>query len=342
MIETKTITRRAARPDTVQASPDAADMQNARLVRWGISPSYRINLGSLTGNRYTGHDEILPRVLYEFRRVTPVGINEDGEERMNEEIDPKSIRAYKATDRQPRTCARDVADTAGDRVFVVPKALVGREDAPELWAVVYPVEVEAEIWMMTDPKLRGGLKPAEDGPVAYLQEYFDLKKINEPYEREGHALTAFIRHLSKEAPKLILAAGLDDDAFTAAESLRVDVLQAAEEALARRVAALGVSFGSIEQRRNSGMGKSKLSPHDEECLAETGMEKPQDAPALASQKMGAEVGKQIAQGAAASSDKLAAAVESLAQGQQVLMTALQQQGAALAALLQDRQPKQEG
>src|SRR5918912_4418316 len=78
------ITRRVMLPETARKTAEAADAEDARKIRYGFSPSYYINLGSLAGNRWTGYSEIFPRMLYKFEQVHPTGINESPD-RLDEE-----------------------------------------------------------------------------------------------------------------------------------------------------------------------------------------------------------------------------------------------------------------
>jgi hypothetical protein len=270
-------------PSTAQMTPEAADIEDARKVRWGISPSYFLNLGHLSGNRFVGYNEIYPRMLYRFDWVYPNGINESSD-RMDE--DKAEMPAVVTTKRSPRTCAQDVTSEAAERVFVIFSSLTDREDAPEIWDAIYPVEVEARIWAATQRHMRG---PVPD----YLREFYAATGVEAPFIQEGHALQLFIDHLEKIAPQLILQAKFDEQAYGVAETALREILQGANEAYQFRYGRLHTSFGSMMSQRTSGKGKRKLDPHDWECLQETGIKREED-----------------------SENQLAAAVDRLAQGQQ--------------------------
>jgi hypothetical protein len=325
----KKITRRVMLPESTVASKEAADAADARLTRWGISPSYHINLSHLVGNRWTGHNEILPRRLYRFDVVRPEGINER-RSRLDEEDSTKES-ALMVEARQPRTCAEDVQAIAGERRFVVCESVKGRDDAEELWEVIYPVETEARIWMMTTEHAR---KPWVKGEAVepHLVEYFQQEGIEKPYKTEGHALAEFILHLEREAGGLVDAEenGLNAEQRELAHAMIDEVLRGAYDAHAHRAARLGATFGSMQERQNTGTGKKRLDQHDEECLAETGIVPPAEKPVEASQKMGEAVGQQFAESANKSTERLAETVEKIAEAQAETQKIVAQQGQLMA------------
>lgn len=322
------ITRRVMLPESTASSKEAEDAADARLVRWGLSPSYHLNLSHLVGNRWTGHGEVLPRRLYRFEVVRPTGINED-RRRMDEE-ESEAPAALQTKARQPRTCAEDVSAIAGATVFTVIECARGRDDAEDIWAAVYPVETEARVWLMTDPGLRS---PWVKGPKVeeHLLEYFSLRDIKPPYRAEGHALAEFVRHLEEGAHDLAdEAVELTEEQRVVAHEMIEEVLSGARGAYEHRYARLNNTFGLMEERRNTGQGKKKFDPHDFQCMAETGIVPPEEKPVEASQKMGEAVGEKIVEGANKSSAELARAVEKLAEGQAAAQAVLVQQGAVLA------------
>lgn len=322
------IIRRVMLPQTEQMTQEAANIEDSRKIRYGFSPSYFINLGFLTGNRYTGYGEIFPRTLYKFDRVFPTGINEDPS-RLDEEA--KDQPAFATVSRSPRTCAEDVRSEAGDRVFAILSSLTDRDDAQFIWDVIYPVEVEAEIWAKTDRATRGA------NPPDYLRAFYAQSGLEAPYVIEGgHGLALFIRHLEKSAPSLIRKAGFSEETLTAAETTLTEMLQAANEAYRHRYTRLHTSFGSMESRQNSGEGKQQLDPHDWECIAETGIERPEDKPVVASQRMGTAMGEAIAETNAHTQGQLADAVTALGAGQIAMQEQIAQQNQLIIQLLQER------
>lgn len=320
------IIRRVMLPDTEERTQESADAEDARKTRWGISPSYHLNLGSLTGNRYTGFQNIYPRRLYRFEEVYPTGINEDST-RLDEDRPEQS--SFRTLERSPRTCAEDVRSEAGDRVFQVFSSLTGREDGGLLWDVIYPVAAEAEIYAMTERKFRGPIEP-------WVKAYYEEIGLEAPYVKKGNALDIFIQHLERNAPSLILEAGLSIEQIEVAEAFLAEMQNAATMAFNHRASRLSVSFGLIEQRKNSGIGKNKLDRHDNECIAETGIDRPENLPVIASQQMGAAIGQEIAESNDRTSTQLAQAVEQLAAGQASTSEVLAVIGKAVASLLEDR------
>jgi hypothetical protein len=300
----QTISRRVMLPETARRSPEAADAEDARKIRYGFSPSYYINLGSLSGNRWTGYAHIYPRILYRFEQVHPTGINESPD-RLDEE--KGNLPAYLSVSRSPRTCAEDVKSVAQERVFAILNSLTDRPDAQDIWDVIYPVEAEAEIWSKTDRAIRG---PLPD----HLRHYYEQAGLEPPYVRDGHALALFIEYLERSAPPLVRGE-FTGEMLEVAESCVNEMLQAANDAFIHRYSRLHASFGSMETRKNNGQGKNKLDGHDWQCIAETGIEKPEDKPVLASQKMGEAIGDQIAERSAHSEGQLAEAVRELKDSQ---------------------------
>jgi hypothetical protein len=305
------VIRRVMLPETEEMTREAADIEDARKIRYGFSPSYYLNLGSMTGNRYVGYGEIFPRTLYRFDKVHPTGINESPD-RLDEERE--NLPAFAATTRSPRTCAEDVRSEAGPRVFAILSTLTDRDDAQEIWDVIYPVDVEAQIWARTDRAIRG-LKAPD-----YLRAFFDEELgLEAPYVIDGgHGLALFIRHLEQDAPRLIREARFRNDVLEAAEGALAEILQAASEAFQHRYARLHASFGSLESRQNGGTGKNRLDRHDWQCITETGIERPEDKPVAASQRMGTAMGQAIAERSAHSEGQLAEAVKMLAEGQRAM------------------------
>jgi hypothetical protein len=325
------ITRRLMLPETEQITQDAADLEDARKIRYGFSPSYFLNLGSLTGNRYTGHMQIYPRTLYRFDRVFPTGINEDPE-RIDERKGEQP--PFATVTRHPRTCAEDVRSEAAERVFAILTVLTDRDDAQEIWDLIYPVEVEAKIFAKTDRAIRGPVPP-------YLLDHYRRMGLEIPYVIEGHALAEFIQHLERMEFALAKLA-LKPSVYEVAEATRKEMLQAANDAFQYRSARLNGSFGSIESRQNSGVGKKQLDKHDWQCIAETGIQRPEDKPVAASQKMGAAMGEAIAKTNEESQSQLAQAVTMIAEGQQNLQQQLALQSQAILELLQDRRSNSAG
>jgi hypothetical protein len=325
----KRISRRVMLPETASQTREATDTEDARKTRWGVSPSYHINLGSLTGNRWTGYSEIFPRTLYKFEQVHPTGINESPD-RLDEE---KILPPFQNVSRSPRTCAEDVKATADDRVFVIFSSLVGREDALLIWDAIYPVEAEAEIWATTDRSIRGQVPD-------YLKAYYAEIGLEAPYVREGHALALFVEHLERNAPSLIAEAGFSDEVLLVAESVLAEILEAANEAFQHRSTRLYASFGSMETRKTEGKGKSKLDRHDMQCIAETGIQSDADKRLSVATAQGEALGEKISERSVQSEGKLAEAVSRLAEGQATTNRALAQMGNALAVLLEERAAKQ--
>ena len=323
------IIRRVMLPQTEQMTREAADIEDGRKIRYGFSPSYYLNLGFLTGNRYTGYGEIFPRSLYKFDRVFPTGINEDPN-RLDEERG--KMPAFATVSRSPRTCAEDVRSEAGDRVFAILSSLTDRDDAQFIWDVIYPVEVEAEIWAKTERAIRGA------NPPDYVREFYAQTGLQSPYVIEGgHALRDFIQHLERKAPELIRAAGLSEETRAAAEATLNEMLQAANDAYQHRYARLTTSFGSIESRKNSGQGKKQLDRHDWQCIAETGIERPEDKPVAASQRMGTAMGEAIAERSAQNENQLADAVRAIADSQRAMQEEAAQDRKLMLEILRGRQ-----
>jgi hypothetical protein len=341
----KKITRRVMLPESAQISEETADAADARKIRWGMSPSYHVNLSHLVGNRWTGYHEILPRRLYRFEIVRPTGINEQ-KSRMDDEGERA---ATQTVGREPRTCAEDVQAMAGEKVFIVFPSLTAREDGQEIFDAVYPVEVEARIWLMTADALRTPQVKGKGTIEPHLLEYCEAEGIRPPYRAEGHALAEFIRYFEEDAHGVVDAdTTLTDGQREVAHEVVDEVLEGARNAFQHRYSRLSNSFGLMEERQTSGTGKKKLDPHDEECLAETGIVQSRDKPVEASQKMGAEIGKQIAEGQAEHSGQLAGAVERLAEAQSATQSTLAQiaeqsrmQGEALLILLRERGTQQQ-
>jgi len=323
------LSRRVIVPSTAEITPEAADRLDARKVRFGFSPSYHLNLGELTGNRYVGYMNIYPRRLYRFDWVYPVGINESLE-RMDEEK-PK-LPAFAKTSRSPRTCAEDVVSVADTRVFRVLDALTDRDDAQDIWDAIYPVEVEAEVFAVTHPDIRGEVPE-------YLPQYYWETGLNFPYVKEGHALAMFIKHLDEQAAGLIDAAGFDAKTREIAKTALREMRQAAGEAHRYRYNRLNISFGSKESRESTGVGKPYLDEHDHQCMAETGIDRPEDKPVVASQKMGEEIGNAIADRQAESESQLASAVTALAENQRLTMEQAAEDRKLILALIQQNAQK---
>jgi hypothetical protein len=149
----------------------------------------------------------------------------------------------------------------------------------------------------------------------------------------GHALDLFMKHLENDAPALTHKAGLNEAQVAVAEIVIEEMLDAATRAYRHRYMRLHASFGSIESRKNGDKGKNRLDAHDWQCIKETGIERPEDKPVAASQRMGAEIGKSIADRAAGTESQLASAVDRLAAGQEAT-------NKILAILLEDREQKQ--
>lgn len=325
--------RRLMLPATEQMTREAADLEDSRKIRYGFSPSYFLNLGSLTGNRYTGYREIFPRTLYRFEAVFPTGINEDPDR-----IDEKKAEQspYSTVARSPRTCAEDVQAEAGERLFVILDPLTDRPDALRIWDLIYPIEAEAEIFAMTERKSRG---PVEQ----HLREFYEEAEVPFPYVKEGHPLARFISHLEQRESELAQMR-LGPDLYEVVEATRVAMLHAAQEVFQHRYSRLQSSFGSMQSRQNTGIGKMKLDAHDEQCLAETGIRRPEEKPVEASQRFGAAMGEKIAEANLQSQNSLAQAVSLLAEGQQQMQQGqlqmqqqLAQQNAVIVELLKRQQ-----
>jgi hypothetical protein len=324
--EPQRLIRRVMLPATEERTQESADAEDARKIRWGYSPSYYLNLGSLTGNRYTGHMNIYPRRLYKFEEVYPTGINEDPT-RLDEER-PEQL-AYQTKSRQPRTCAEDVRSEADWRVFAILSSLTDRDDAELIWDVIYPVAAEAEVYAVTLRNIRGPIEP-------WVKAYYEEIGLEAPYVRQGHALALFIQHLERNTPNMILEAGLSLEQIDVAEACLAEILEAANNVMFQRSSALGTSFGSIEARKNSGKGKNKLSKHDTECMAETGIDRPENLPVRASQELGVAMAQEMSESNDRTASQLAQAVEKIAAGQASTNEVLAILGQAVTVLLNDR------